>query len=171
MAFTHPTIITTDYNFHGRFGTVLSKIGDINLDGYNDIAISAPFEGNGVVYIYLGGANGLSTKHIQRIEAPKVPPSIYDDVNSSMFGHGISRGVDIDSNGYHDIAIGSPNAETVYIFKAYPVVKVVPKITPSTSELSLKAELFGVEVCICFKGHGPTINLIGESASLLIYKY
>jgi hypothetical protein len=38
-----------------RFGSSLAKIGDINKDGNEDVAIGAPYEaGSGAVYIYLG---------------------------------------------------------------------------------------------------------------------
>lgn len=162
MAFDQQALITTEFEHDGRFGTTLSKLGDINLDGYNDIAVSAPFEDNGAVYIYLGGPDGLSTKHSQRIQAPSELPSPYEDVKSSMFGHGISRGVDIDSNGYHDIAIGSPNSEAVYIFKSYPVVKFIASITPSKSELSLEDTRFELKICAKLETMTHIENEIGK---------
>lgn len=162
MAFKHQSLITTEYDKDGRFGTALGKIGDLNFDGFNDIAISAPFEGNGVVYIFLGGPDGLSTKPSQKIQAPSELPSPYADVRSSMFGHSISRGVDIDSNGYRDIAIGSPNSEAVYIFKSYPVVKFVGTITPSKSELSLDDTRFNMQVCASIDAMTIIENDIGE---------
>lgn len=79
------------------------------MDGYNDIAISAPFEKNGVVYIHLGGPDGVSMKPSQRLEAPSELPSPYSDVSTSMFGHSISRGSDIDGNGmlvHDDSSVG-----------------------------------------------------------------
>lgn len=48
-----------------RFGFSMTVLGDINKDGYVDIAIGAPYEGGGSIYIYLGGKNGLSLKHSQ----------------------------------------------------------------------------------------------------------
>lgn len=162
MAFKQQTLITSEYQSNGRFGTALSKIGDINLDGFNDIAISAPFEGNGAVYIHLGGPDGVSLKASQRIEAPSELPSPYEDVVSSMFGHGISRGVDIDRNGYRDIAIGSPNSESVFIFKSYPVVNVIATILPSKTELSLEDTRFNLKVCARFESRMMNNNKIGE---------
>lgn len=44
-----------------RFGFSMTSLGDINRDGYTDIAIGAPYEGIGAIYIYLGSANGLIT--------------------------------------------------------------------------------------------------------------
>lgn len=162
MAFKQQAIITSDYDSNGRFGTALAKIGDINLDGFNDIAISSPFEGNGAVYIHLGGPDGISLKPSQRLAAPSELPSVYSDVASSMFGHGVSRGVDIDENGYRDIAIGSPNSESVYIFKSYPVVNVITNIIPSKTELSLEDTRFNIKVCFLLDTRMRNENNIGE---------
>jgi len=37
----------------------MTNLGDLNSDGYEDIAVGAPYEGKGAVYIYLGSAQGL----------------------------------------------------------------------------------------------------------------
>ncbi|CAO1409381.1 unnamed protein product [Diamesa serratosioi] len=136
--------IKSDFKFSGRFGTALSNVGDLNMDGYNDIAISAPFEGNGAVYIYLGGPEGLSSTHSQKIVAPVdfIPVPVL-----SMFGHSISRGVDIDDNGYNDIAIGSPNSEKVYVYRSYPVVKIISSIDPSQREIFTNATSLNITAC------------------------
>lgn len=47
------------YFFDGRFGFALTNLGDLNKDGFEDIAIGAPYEGKGTVYIYLGSKNGI----------------------------------------------------------------------------------------------------------------
>lgn len=44
-----------------RFGFAIANISDINKDGYEDIAIGAPYEGRGTVYIYLGSPDGIIT--------------------------------------------------------------------------------------------------------------
>ncbi len=49
----------------GRFGMSVENIGDIDLDGIDDIAVSAPFEERGVVYIYRGSPSGLIAKQPQ----------------------------------------------------------------------------------------------------------
>lgn len=43
----------------------MTSLGDINHDGYTDVAIGAPYEGGGAIYIYLGSANGLVTPYSQ----------------------------------------------------------------------------------------------------------
>lgn len=122
------------------------RLGDINLDGYNDIAIAAPFEENGAVYIYLGTPQGLSSRPSQKIQAPSELPNPFGDI-TSMFGYGLSKGVDIDSNGYRDIAIGSPSSEAVYVFKSYPVVKVMASIISSKNEILLEEKSITIKVC------------------------
>ena len=37
----------------------VENIGDIDLDGIDDVAVSAPFEEEGVVYVYRGSPSGL----------------------------------------------------------------------------------------------------------------
>ncbi len=49
----------------GQFGTAIENVGDIDQDGYEDVAISAPYQDMGVVYIYRGGPNGLITDDYQ----------------------------------------------------------------------------------------------------------
>jgi FG-GAP repeat len=90
--------LTSPYAGSGRFGMALAKIGDINKDRYNDLAVAAPYEDNGVVYIFLGGPRGPSMTHSQRIVAPSGPGV---SPNKMMFGIGLSRGVDVDGNFYN----------------------------------------------------------------------
>lgn len=143
------------------------RIGDINLDGYNDLAIAAPFEGNGAVYIYLGSALGLSTKPSQKIQAPLNEIIPFGDL-SSMFGFGLSKGVDIDSNGYRDIAIGSPASEAVYVFKSYPVVKVMASISSSKSEVLLEEKLVTIKVCATLQTTTEITHEVDFATSLML---
>lgn len=64
-----------------------------------DIAIAAPFEDNGAVYIFHGGSGNLATKYSQRIAAPL--NDLAQPFTVHMFGHGLSKGADIDGNNYH----------------------------------------------------------------------
>ena len=51
-----------------RFGLSLAALGDINLDGYSDVAVGAPYDGvdgRGAVYIFHGSARGVRAKYTQ----------------------------------------------------------------------------------------------------------
>lgn len=46
-----------------------------------------------------------------------------------------------------DLAVGSPNAEMVYVFRSYPVVKVIANVIPLTKELKVTDSSFKFKVC------------------------
>lgn len=56
----HPYVRLTGPR-ESRFGLALSTAGDLNRDGYDDLAVGAPYslEGTGSVYIYLGSKDGI----------------------------------------------------------------------------------------------------------------
>lgn len=85
-----------------QFGIAIANAGDLNKDGCQDIAIGSPYEGNGVVYIYMGDREkGLNTKPDQVITAEALP------VLMKTFGYALSGGVDLDANGYPDLLVGA----------------------------------------------------------------
>lgn len=47
------------------FGISLAVLGDLNQDGFPDIAVGAPFDGDGKVFIYHGSSLGVVTKPSQ----------------------------------------------------------------------------------------------------------
>lgn len=75
-----------------------------------DLAVGAPYENNGAVYIFLGSSNGLLAKASQRIAAPS-SNSLTDPTSAPthMFGYGLSKGVDIDGNKY----LGKPHTSSL----------------------------------------------------------
>uniref|UniRef100_A0A8C7XZI1 Integrin alpha-2 domain-containing protein n=1 Tax=Oryzias sinensis TaxID=183150 RepID=A0A8C7XZI1_9TELE len=97
------------------FGLAVENLGDINRDGYGDIAVGAPYEGSGRVYIYCGSAEGVHKKASQVIS-----PAL-KTVN--LFGYSLSCNMDIDNNQYPDLAVGSLS-DSVFVFRARPVVSV-----------------------------------------------
>ncbi|XP_072944283.1 integrin alpha-PS2 isoform X2 [Epargyreus clarus] len=105
----------------GRFGLAVTSLGDINYDGFGDIAVGAPYggeNGRGVVYIYHGSEQGIGEKYSQAITAEEINPML------STFGFSLSGGVDLDNNNYTDLAVGAYKSDSVIFFKSRPVVKV-----------------------------------------------
>ncbi|XP_047021032.1 integrin alpha-PS2 isoform X2 [Helicoverpa zea] len=119
-SFTRSHARTGDVS-RGRFGLAVTSLGDINYDGFGDIAVGAPYggeHGRGVVYIYHGSEAGIHEKYSQAITAEEISPTL------STFGFSLSGGVDLDNNNYTDLAVGAYKSDSVVFLKSRPVVKV-----------------------------------------------
>lgn len=102
-------------NSRGRFGLALTSLGDVNLDGYGDIAVGAPYDGpngRGVVYIYHGSKAGLLKEPSQIIHAEDVQGQAM-----STFGFSLSGGIDLDGNMYPDLVVGAYESSKAVTFK------------------------------------------------------
>ncbi|XP_060521290.1 integrin alpha-PS1-like isoform X2 [Cylas formicarius] len=107
-----------------RFGFAMTSIGDINKDGYNDIAIGAPYENqHGAVYIYLGSASGLNEE----------PSQVMRFEQLTTFGYSLSGGLDMDNNGYPDLLVGAYDSDRALLFKTRPIIDI--KIDISGNEM------------------------------------
>lgn len=140
-----------------RFATTIVNVGDLDLDGYPDVAIGAPYEhGYGAVYIYNGGKNGLRTTFSQHIEARRMQRL------PQGFGISISKAVDIDDNKYPDIVIGAYESNLAYLLRASPIANAKGWIEIPTQHMSSKTPnciknnvsfyCFTVNACIMFDG-------------------
>ncbi|CAH1169796.1 unnamed protein product [Phaedon cochleariae] len=139
-----------------RFGTSISALGDIDLDNYNDIAISAPFEddGTGAVYIYMGEKQGIKTTYSQRLS----PLNFYGNYHSVKgFGLGLSKGNDIDGNGHNDIAVGAYISGQVFVLNSKSVITFAMSLRPNVSSITDKS--MSVRYCISYQQRSKTNNL------------
>ncbi|XP_067649238.1 integrin alpha-8-like [Haliotis asinina] len=104
-----------------RFGHALTRLGDINYDGYNDLAVGAPYAGEdhkGAVYIYHGSKKGIITQVSQIIYPKDLDPGL------TTFGYSLSGGIDQDGNTYPDLLVGAYGADKAVFLRTRPVVRV-----------------------------------------------
>ncbi|XP_065268941.1 integrin alpha-6 isoform X2 [Emys orbicularis] len=146
---------TTD----SMFGIAVENIGDINQDGFPDIAVGAPYDDFGKVFIYHGSKNGINTKPAQVIKHPV-----------QYFGYSITGNMDLDRNSYPDIAVGSLS-DSVSVYRSRPVISIKKtiKISPDKIDLNRKTCLEPSGICMaveaCFeyianpKDFNPKIKL------------
>ena len=90
-------------------------MGDLNKDGYPEIAISAPYgQQAGSVFIYSGTSQGsLTTQPIQTIRGEDVGLEI-----GAAFGASVSGKQDIDDNGYNDILVGAYVNSSAFLLRS-----------------------------------------------------
>uniref|UniRef100_A0A803YM34 Integrin alpha-V n=1 Tax=Meleagris gallopavo TaxID=9103 RepID=A0A803YM34_MELGA len=110
------------FEIFARFGSAIAPLGDLDQDGFNDIAVAAPYGGEdkrGLVYIYNGRATGLNAVPSQILEgqwaARTMPPS---------FGYSLKGATDVDKNGYPDLIVGAFGVDTAVLYRARPVIRV-----------------------------------------------
>ncbi|XP_075438282.1 integrin alpha-IIb-like [Ascaphus truei] len=63
---------------YGQFGASIAPLGDLDQDGFPDVAVGSPFggtNGSGCVHIFRGGSTGLLPHPSQVLESPLPPPS------------------------------------------------------------------------------------------------
>ncbi|XP_016069890.1 PREDICTED: integrin alpha-7 isoform X3 [Miniopterus natalensis] len=126
---------------NSMFGISLAVLGDLNQDGFPDIAVGAPFDGDGKVFIYHGSSLGVVTKPSQVLEG--------EAVSLKSFGYSLSGGLDMDGNHYPDLLVGSL-ADTAVLFRARPVLHVSHDvlITPLAIDLEQPNCAGGHSVCV-----------------------
>ncbi|XP_015241563.1 PREDICTED: integrin alpha-6 isoform X1 [Cyprinodon variegatus] len=127
------------------FGLAVENLGDLNQDGFPDFAVGAPYEGNGEgkVYIYHGSATGQISEKASQVLSSK-------SSGVSLFGYSLAGNVDLDKNSYPDMAVGSLS-DSVFIYKARPVINIQKKITFSPSKINLKQKNCGNTFCLKVK--------------------
>eukprot|EP00731_Ephydatia_muelleri_P007794 Em0004g132a len=173
---------------YGRFGHAMVNLGDINSDGFADVAISAPFSNDGgKVYIYNGqNINTINTVPAQII----VGRSLLTTANlSSLIGFGASLAsqVDIDGNTYNDLAIGSYQSQQVFVLRTRPIAQMAVSLTASSLLVqvyngyfplctlnSVNYTCFNVSACVTYTGVGVAnqlnlnVTVFGDTTNQLL---
>uniref|UniRef100_A0A671Z2I0 Integrin, alpha 6b n=1 Tax=Sparus aurata TaxID=8175 RepID=A0A671Z2I0_SPAAU len=149
------------------FGLAVENLGDINQDGYHDFAVGAPYDADGAgrVYLYHGGATGLSSK-----DAAQVCNGV------KLFGYSLAGNMDLDKNSYPDLAVGSLS-DSVFVFRARPVINIKKEIEFSPKKIDLTKKncgnFFCLDVKVCFtytanpENYAPSL---GKPSHLFLYK-
>ncbi|KAG8432506.1 hypothetical protein GDO86_016957 [Hymenochirus boettgeri] len=143
--------------YAARFGETISNLGDLDNDGYEDVAIAAPQEGDleGAIYIYNGREKGITPAFSQRIQGNKFGYGL------NMFGQSISNVLDIDGNGYPDVAVGAFLSDSAVLLRTRPVIIMDASLRlPSTvnktkfecTENGYPAVCMNVSVCFAYQG-------------------
>ncbi|XP_076853291.1 integrin alpha-IIb isoform X2 [Brachyhypopomus gauderio] len=120
-----PEQTLTGVRVYGHFGIAVAPLGDIDHDGFRDVAVGAPGSGEGgLVFIFMGQSGGLNPQYTQVIVSPFKPPR-----PEHAFGFSMRGGTDIDGNGYPDLIVGAWGADRVAVYRTKAVVRTKAQLS------------------------------------------
>ena len=95
-----------------RFGHAVSGVGDVDGDGYDDVAVGAPDHDSlrGRVYVYAGSVGGSSPTALDVVDGSSASPT------PSYLGTWVSGVGDLDGDGFDDLALAAPGDEAVFVY-------------------------------------------------------
>jgi len=101
-----------DWEFYGgqasaALGNAVSSVGDVNGDGYDDIAVGAPNydlgeTDEGAVFVFYGSETGLSAEPDLTLQGHR--PEI-------AFGYSLNTAGDVNGDTYADLIVGAPQVD------------------------------------------------------------
>jgi hypothetical protein len=105
----NPKLVMQGESEGALLGYSIAFLGDINRDGYDDVGIGAPYHSyggeahRGKFYIFLGDKGGF-----------RKDPSVMEMGTSAgdHFSLGLAGAGDIDGDGFMDVMVGAPGADT-----------------------------------------------------------
>ncbi|XP_006977118.2 integrin alpha-L isoform X2 [Peromyscus maniculatus bairdii] len=155
----------------GRFGAAITALTDINGDGLTDVAVGAPLEEQGAVYIFNGQPGGLNPQPSQRIQGTQVFPGI------QWFGRSIHGVKDLGGDRLADVVVGAQGR--VIVLSSRPVVDVVTEMSFSPNEIPVhevecsfsasQEQKKGVTLTVCFQMQALTTQFQGRLLANLSY--
>ncbi|XP_070407334.1 integrin alpha-8 [Nothobranchius furzeri] len=128
LTFSTPVALNGTYTF-GRFGSAVAPLGDINQDGFNDVAVGCPFGGedHGGRVLIFNGNRDVSTNALTLSQELRAARSS----GGSLAGYGFTLrgGHDLDRNEYPDLIVGAFGASEVSVYRSRAVVSVEATLT------------------------------------------
>ncbi|NOT32946.1 MAG: T9SS type A sorting domain-containing protein [Candidatus Eisenbacteria bacterium] len=97
-----------NYPAASQLGAAVASAGDVNADGFGDVAVGIPGYQQGHVVIWYGSgtADGL----------PQPPSSTFSflvgDESGARFGAALAPAGDVNADGYADLLVGAPNHDS-----------------------------------------------------------
>ncbi|XP_060114955.1 integrin alpha-E-like [Heteronotia binoei] len=130
------------------FGFAMASIGDVDQNGYGDVAIGAPLENHkadpnsfGSLYIYNGKRDGIWSSFSQRITAAQVGPGLMH------FGRSVAGGLDFTGDGLPDITVGSLGRVTLLCSRPVLRLDAIMEFTPERISNFYNSSTVGAKLC------------------------
>ncbi|KAG1970863.1 integrin alpha-2 [Pimephales promelas] len=132
---------------NARFGTAITVVPDLNLDGFSDVVVGAPLEGNGhgAIYIYYGDRNTIRKQSSQKIVGTKLDPAL------KYFGRSLDASGDMNGDSIPDVTVGAFGKVVQLWGSAVAVVTAKVSFTPDKISILSKPCRYSGRQVSCFK--------------------
>ncbi|MBF0163883.1 MAG: FG-GAP repeat protein [Magnetococcales bacterium] len=96
-----------------QVGYAVASVGDMNGDGFADIALTTPSisGGEGRVYVVFGASGGFASSLDLASLGTTISGFLFKGVTGSQSGFSVSSAGDVNGDGYDDLLIGAPQAD------------------------------------------------------------
>ena len=96
-----------------RLGWSVSGAGDVNGDGFDDIVVGAYlYGGTGAAFVFYGSASGIGANSPFPASPLDADASVFADQLGSFFAFSVAGAGDVDNDGFDDIIVGAPLADS-----------------------------------------------------------
>ncbi|XP_053152096.1 integrin alpha-2 isoform X2 [Hemicordylus capensis] len=131
---------------NARYGSAITAVSDIDLDGFNDVIVGAPLENQnaGAIYVYNGEQRTINTKYSQRISGSD--PAFGQQLH--YFGRSVDGHDDLNGDGITDVSVGTEG--NVIQLWSQSIADVSLHISSKPKKISLLNKNTEVILQICF---------------------
>uniref|UniRef100_A0ACB8EPY5 Uncharacterized protein n=1 Tax=Sphaerodactylus townsendi TaxID=933632 RepID=A0ACB8EPY5_9SAUR len=152
---------------NARYGSAITAVSDIDLDGFSDVIVGAPLENknSGAIYIYNGKQRTIHTKYSQKILGSD--PAFGQQLQ--YFGRAVDGRNDLNGDGITDVSIGSDGNVIQLWSQSIADVSIHASSTPK--KISLLNKNTEIVLNICFSATfrpASTSNQVGIRYNLTL---
>ncbi|XDV53922.1 hypothetical protein PO909_022317 [Leuciscus waleckii] len=149
---------------NARFGTAITVVPDLNLDGFSDVVVGAPLEGNGhgAIYIFYGDRKTIRKQSSQKILGSKL------DLALRFFGRSLDGREDMNSDSIPDISVGGDGNVVQLWSREVAVITTTVSFNPEKISILSKTCMFNgrmvpcVTANVCFRSTFRPTTLVGK---------
>uniref|UniRef100_A0A663N4H1 Integrin alpha-2 n=1 Tax=Athene cunicularia TaxID=194338 RepID=A0A663N4H1_ATHCN len=130
---------------NARFGSAITPLADIDLDGFNDVVIGAPLENqnSGAIYIYNGFQKTIRTRYSQKILGSD---SAFGQ-RLQFFGRSVDGHRDLDDDDITDVSVGADGNVVLLWSQSIANVSIIASFKPEKISLLNKNTEITVQIC------------------------
>ncbi|XP_034296748.1 integrin alpha-2 [Pantherophis guttatus] len=131
---------------NAQYGSAITAVSDIDLDGFNDVVVGAPLENEntGAIYVYNGKQKTLHTKYSQKISGSN--PAFAQKLQ--YFGRSIDGHIDLNDDGITDVSVGA-NGNVIQLW-SQSIANVTVHVLSTPTKISLQYKNTEIDLNVCF---------------------